>query len=42
MDAYYKRKKIWSGCVNIADGVIEETHSYKEAQRSDFHHTFYF
>ena len=35
-------KKAWSGAVNLTDGVIEETHTYEEAENSDFHHSFYF
>lgn len=35
-------KKFWIGCVNILDGEIEEVHTYEEAKRNDFHHSFYF
>ena len=33
---------IWCGCASPVDGFIEETHSYEEAQREDFHHSLYF
>ena len=36
------RKKFWSGSVSLIDGIIEETHTYKEAELNDFHHSFYF
>lgn len=32
----------WSGSVSLVDGKIEETHTLREAQAADFHHTFYF
>ena len=35
-------KKFWIGCANTLDGYIEEVHTYEEAERSDFHHSFYF
>lgn len=42
----YEAKKgkrvFWSGSVSLIDGVIEEIHTYKEAQKADFHHSFYF
>ena len=38
----YKGKKAWSGAINILDGVIEEVHSYREAENADFNHSFYF
>ena len=38
----FNGKGAWSGSVNPLDGVIEETHSYDEAQENDFHHSFYF
>ena len=38
----YNGKSYWCGSVNKYDGKIEEVHNYKEAKRSDFHHTFYF
>jgi len=38
----WKGKKFWIGVVNLLDGEIEEVHSYEEAERTDFHHNFYF
>jgi hypothetical protein len=38
----YKGRKYWSGAVNQLDGVIEEVHTYQEAESSDWHHSFYF
>ena len=35
-------KPAWCGAVNVMDGIIEETHTYEEAEDSDFHHSFYF
>ena len=35
-------KTFWSGSVSLIDGVIEEIHTYKEAEMSDFHHSLYF
>lgn len=40
--AFFKGQPFWSGSVNLADGRIEEIHSYQEAQRADFHHSIYF
>lgn len=40
--ASFKGRPFWSGCVNILDGTIEETHTYQTALRWDFHHSMYF
>jgi hypothetical protein len=40
--AIFNGKPFWSGSVSLIDGVIEEVHSYKEAEASDFHHSYYF
>lgn len=32
----------WCGTVNLKTGVIEETHTYEEAEKADFHVHFYF
>lgn len=37
-----KSSRVWCGSVNVLDGIIEETHTYEEARRQDFHHTFVF
>ena len=34
--------EIWCGCASIYDGFIEETHTYEEAKKEDFHHSLYF
>lgn len=34
--------RVWCGSVNVLDGIIEEVHTYDEAKRADFHHTFIF
>lgn len=36
------KSRVWCGAVSILDGVIEEVHTYEEAKRQDFHHTFIF
>ena len=33
---------VWSGCACALDGYVEEVHTYKEAEREDFHHSLYF
>ena len=38
----YQGRIFWSGSVSLVDGKIEETHTLREAQEADFHHTFYF
>ena len=38
----FKGRPFWSGSVNLLDGVIEEVHSYEDAEANDFHHSFYF
>lgn len=38
----YQGRIFWSGSVSLADGRIEETHTLREAQAADFHHTLYF
>ena len=35
-------KKFWIGTVSVLDGRIEEVHTYEEAEKYDFHHSFYF
>lgn len=35
-------KRFWIGAANVLDGYIEEIHTYEEAERNDFHHSFYF
>jgi RNA:NAD 2'-phosphotransferase (TPT1/KptA family)/8-oxo-dGTP pyrophosphatase MutT (NUDIX family) len=37
----YKGKPFWSGIADVADGSIIEVHTYEEAERGDFHHSFY-
>ncbi len=40
--ATFNGKPFWSGSVSLLDGVIEEVHSYQEAEAADFHHSMYF
>ena len=40
--ATFNGKPFWSGSVSLLDGVIEEVHSFKEAEAADFHHSMYF
>lgn len=40
--AEYEGRQIWSGSANAIDGVIEETHTFEEAEFADFHHSLYF
>lgn len=40
--AYFEGREFWSGCVSLIDGIIEEVHTYKEAEYADFHHSMYF
>ena len=40
--ASFNGKPFWSGSVSLLDGVIEEVHSFKEAEAVDFHHSMYF
>ena len=40
--ASFNGKAFWSGSVSLIDGVIEEVHTYAEAENADFHHTLYF
>ena len=40
--ATFKGKQFWSGAVNLLDGVIEEVHSYEEAEKAGWHHSLYF
>lgn len=40
--ATFKGRPFWSGSVSLLDGVIEEVHTYKQAENSDFHHSMYF
>lgn len=40
--ATFNGKPFWSGSVSLLDGMIEEVHSYAEAENSDFHHSMYF
>lgn len=35
-------KRFWIGTVSVLDGKIEEVHTYEEAKKHDFHHSFYF
>jgi len=35
-------KRFWIGIASVFDGEIEEVHTYEEAKRNDFHHSFYF
>lgn len=35
-------KRFWIGIASVYDGEIEEVHTYEEAKRNDFHHSFYF
>lgn len=41
--AYFEGREFWSGCVSLIDGIIEEVHTYKEAEYADFpsFHVFY-
>lgn len=41
-NASFNGVPFWSGCVSLVDGVIEEVHSYEEADEMDFHHSLYF
>ena len=38
----FNGKNAWSGAISALDGVIEETHPYRDAKEYDFHHSFYF
>lgn len=38
----FNGKNYWCGAVNTLDGVIEEVHTYEEANSYDFHHSLYF
>lgn len=38
----YKGHIFWSGSVRLSDGRIQEIHSFREAQETDFHAMFYF
>lgn len=40
--ATFNGKPFWSGSVSLLDGVIEEVHSFSEAEDADFHHSMYF
>ena len=40
--AMFNGKPFWSGSVSLLDGVIEEVHSYQEAEEAGFHHSLYF
>lgn len=40
--AVFDGKPFWSGSVSLVDGVIEEVHSYSEAEFAGFHHSLYF
>lgn len=40
--ASFNGKAFWSGSVSLLDGVIEEVHSFSEAEDADFHHSMYF
>ena len=40
--ASFNGKPFWSGSVSLLDGVIEEVHSFAEAEDADFHHSMYF
>ena len=40
--ALYQNRPFWIGCADIETGKIEETHTYEEAERADFHTCFYF
>lgn len=40
--ATFKGRPFWSGSVSLLDGVIEEVHTYKQAENADFHHSMYF
>ena len=40
--ATFEGKPFWSGSVSLIDGVIEEVHSYGEAEFVGFHHSLYF
>lgn len=40
--ALFEGKEFWSGCVSLLDGMIEEVHTYDEAEYADFHHSMYF
>ena len=41
-EATFNGKAFWSGSVSLIDGVIEEVHSFEEAETVDFHHSLYF
>lgn len=38
----FNGKPFWCGSVSLLDGVIEEVHTYEEAQSTDFHHSMFF
>lgn len=38
----FRGQPFWSGSVNLIDGIIEEVHTYEEAEANEFHHSFYF
>lgn len=40
--AQFEGEPFWSGSVSLIDGVIEEVHSFEEAEAWDFHHSLYF
>ena len=41
-EATFNGKEFWSGSVSLIDGIIEEVHSFEEAEAVDFHHSLYF
>ena len=38
---FYKNKEVWSGVVNLLDGMIEKVYTYEEAATSSFRHALY-
>ena len=41
-DGVFQGQIFWSGEVSLLDGVVEEIHTYAEAEAGDFHHSLYF